>query len=34
MLGKAPSAGVRGLAKAATVYGLVLLLGIEASWDP
>jgi len=34
VLGKALSAGVRGLAQAVIVYILALLLGVQLNWDP
>jgi ABC-2 type transport system permease protein len=34
VLGKALSAGVRGLAQAVIIYGLALLLGVKVNWDP
>jgi ABC-2 type transport system permease protein len=34
VLGKALSAGVRGLAQAVIVYGLALLLGVRMDWHP
>jgi ABC-2 type transport system permease protein len=34
VLGKALSAGVRGLAQAVIIYGLALLLGVKMNWDP
>jgi ABC-2 type transport system permease protein len=34
VLGKALSAGVRGLTQAVIIYILALLLGVEVNWDP
>jgi ABC-2 type transport system permease protein len=34
VLGKALSAGVRGLAQAIIIYGLALLLGVKMDWHP
>jgi ABC-2 type transport system permease protein len=34
VLGKALSAGVRGLAQAVIIYGLALLLGVKMNWHP
>jgi len=34
VLGKALSAGVRGVAQAVIVYALALLLGVQLNWDP
>ncbi len=34
VLGKALSAGVRGLTQAAIIYALALLLGVEVNWSP
>ncbi len=34
VLGKALSAGVRGLSQAAIVYALALALGVELNWNP
>jgi len=34
VLGKALSAGVRGLTQAVIIYALALLLGVEVNWDP
>ncbi len=34
VLGKALSAGMRGLAQAVIIYGLALLLGVKMNWNP
>jgi ABC-2 type transport system permease protein len=34
VLGKALSAGIRGLAQGAIVYGLAVLLGVQIQWSP
>lgn len=34
VLGKALSAGVRGLSQAVIIYALALVLGVRVSWDP